>query len=600
MHFIVPRAAPEGMTHSGLHTVDTYMFVQAMANLERGFHSPYALCSDPHAPDSVRYYALPHAWFYGALGMLARLIGADPFLFLGFAQGAALAFYLWAALRFYLTALSGSGPLAFLFFSVAGGLGGIAFVLSGFLGLHGHPDFPAHFLRFAFYELIEGQRFHPWLLAARLYYTVPLGLGLMGLAALVRAASAGEQRLPWHAVAALALGAWLNFRVGPMLWAGGMLYLACARGVPPASRRALALRYTAPSAAGVAAALAMLQLNPGLPASVAGIADRAMWFSPFLIAAFWSLLAAPIALRRALPAAPWPMRALGFALSGFLLAFAALYLAYQLYYGNLLRGADATVAIRMSDWAALGAAPGALAALWPRRPPMEEDARMSWLAIWFLGAAALSIAAFGQGAFLLLSPERFMVVITLPLAALAGESMWRLRRRRPMAARAITGLAIGSGALSIVLAWGWFHGPLGAGTVRQQFPWTDYSYISKNDARMLDAVSGGVVLAPADGWPLLGDVAALRPGVRTVYGLGTLDFSSEHAPTLREAVRKFYGPETPNEVRWEQIEAWCADYVLVPEADPPVSAETRAALHAHPGLEVAAEAGGAALFRVMR
>lgn len=118
------------------------------------------------------------------MGTIGDWLHIEPFYMIALANGACAAFYLYAVYCFLMLVVPRLAGRAFLLFSLGGGLGGLLYVLTG--PWHSHPDFGVYFQRYFMYELNEGARFQPWLMAARLYYTLPFGLAFLGLAAFWR------------------------------------------------------------------------------------------------------------------------------------------------------------------------------------------------------------------------------------------------------------------------------------------------------------------------------------------------------------------------------------------------------------------------------
>lgn len=601
-HLAYPHFEPEESAWTGLHTVDTYAYLSAMRYCGDDYYSPYARCGSVVGDRDASLYALPHHRLYGLLGGIGRALRIPEFQFLGVANGLGLAFMLLAAYWLLRCVVPQHAQLAFLLFALGGGLGGVLYLFSGVLGLYGHPLFGKAFLRFFVYELNEGVRYQPNLFAERLYYTLPLGLGFSAVSLFIRGI-VRQSSIRLAAAALLALAAsFLNLRLGPMFWGIGILYLMCVPGRAIRERIVAGAVWSGGVVIGSLAAARMLAQNPELNASVFRSLSGAMWLLPFLYASALHWLIVPSALVRSLGALPRVARVCGFAAAGYSLLYVVLYLGYQfVWYGNWLYGGDTSAAVAVSDWALLGACAGALLS-WRRRADVEPvnsgQSLLGWLALWFLAFFAVSVSANGGGWMLQFMPQRFMVALGLPLAALAAEGVGRVKVRRPRFARAYAAVIILCGLVSIFVTWGIVYGPLGHTTAQRLFPWTNYLYMSEADARLLDAIPHGVVLAPSLGDPLLGDVAVQRPGLRTVYGNGTMDFSREVMPGVRARVAEFFAPGVPEAARRALIGDWCVDYVLCPDTTP-VNAATLTELRVLPWLEEVAAEGAGVLFRTM-
>lgn len=610
LHGLITYAPPVGMAPSGLHTVDTYAYVSAMRHYQDDFFSPYACC---HTPGGVRQpglYALPHHHLYGILGMLGRALHLPPFLFLGLANGLGLGFMLAAAYILLRRIAPDRAALIFVIFALGGGLGGIGYVITGILGLHPHPKFAAAFARFFYYELNEGPRFFPHLLAARLYYTLALGVGYLALADLIRALRSAAHGAAIPAGLLLGLCAFLNFRVGPMLWAVGMIWVCVAPEAPWKYRARTTLAWTIGVVAGMVPAIFMMRMNPALMESVR-VLGGTMWWLPFFYATALYWLFLPGALFRGFAPLPLWSRVCGYAGAGYVAAHAVLVMFYQAYYGNWCSGGDDSAARAVSDPALIGAVLGAAWALGRARfsgrsqkPPRlaadsaAERGALSWFALWFLAFLGLSIAALGRGWFGQWMPQRFMVVLGLPLAALCADGLCRWHAWRPRLARGLGACILACGVTSILVTWTTVHGPLGVASMQRYYSWTNYLFITGQDQRLLSRMDKGVVLAPSLGDPLFGDVAvALRPGIQTVYGNGAMDFSFEVMAAVRTRVAEFFRPGASDTARRTLVEDWCVNFVYCPDTVP-VAAETLAELRQTPWLEEVAAEGRGALFKV--
>jgi len=599
-HWAILAFPPEGATPTRMHVVDTQGFLNAMRHARGDFFSPYAGCHAPTGTHDPSNYALPHHRVYGALGVVGEALGFPMFHWLAWINAAGMAFYLIAVYLLLRAVVPALANAAFLFFALGGGLGGVLYAIAVVTGWDQDPVFPIYFQRYYLYELSEGPRFQPWLIVAKLYYTLPLGLGFFGLLGMTRLVHRWQWGSAGFTVLAFALATWINLRTGPMIWAVGLAYVATRPLMPWTRQAALALYTAAPVALSAFLVLRATARNPELLEAVRLNARYAVWLSPFVSASFWLWWVLPAAIVRGVQSAPRWLRVAGGAALGYLLAYLLLYLAYQVYYGNVWRALDVTVAIRMCDWALLGALPGAY---WAHRAhrrfgtSVEYDAQRAWFALCFLAFFAVSISAFGQGWFLRFTPDRFIVILGVPMAALAADRFHDWRVRRPRAAYAWASALIASGLVSIAVTWAVSYGPLGWNTLQRSFPMTRLAYMHDHDAALLDALGPGVVLAPSLGAPLFGDIAVMRPNTATVYGNGTIDFSRHVMPRVRSRVHAFFQPNTPAAVRRALVDEWCVDYVYCPDTTP-VDAATRDRLRETPWLETVAAAGDGVLFRV--
>ncbi len=596
----VANCPPEGMAWTGLRTIDSYAYLSAMLHYRENRFSPYArvgTLDDGHGAD---LYALPHHRLYGYLGMAGHALHIPPFLFLGIANGLGVAFLLLAAyglLRESVPRLSG---LAFLIFALGGGVGGVLCVLTGVLGCHRSPSFPDYFLRYFVYDLNEGARFQPYLLMDRLYYTLPLGLGFLALAGAHRALRGASWRAWAGTCAAIFLAAFLNLRLGPMLLAVGMLMILTVPGIPRGRRCGLGAAFALAGVLGGGWAFSMLSGNGALSESVFRSLSGVMWLLPFASATLLYWLVVPWAITRGLDRLPRWARVCGYAALGYALTYIILYLLYQAYYGNWLHGGDTSAAIAVSDPALVGAVGGALYGLRhrPSRHVRAYDAP-GWFALWFLLFFAVSVSALGHGWFIQFMPQRGMVMLGLPLAVLCAAGLMRLQTRHPKQMYWLTAGIVVCGVSSLLITWGIVYAPQGARTAQRAFPWTRCAFMHAADARLIERLRPGVALTPSLGDPLFGDVLALRPGMRVVYGNGTMDYSREVMPEVRARVARFFTAETPETFRQALIADWRVDFVFCPDTAP-VPEAVLDELRRTPWLREIAAEGRGAVFEVTR
>jgi hypothetical protein len=597
-HLWVALAPPEGTVHSGLHTVDTHAYLSAMRYYGDDYFSPYASCTSPYGENDRSYYTLPHHHVYGFLGMLARLCHIPYFHFLGLANGLGLAFHLLAAYVLLGCAVPKLANRAFVLLALGGGAGGVLYVITAVLGLPEDPRFTSYFMRYFLYELNEGARFQPHLMMARMYYTVPLGLGYLGLAGLVTGVKRQHQTLITLAYVGLALSSFLNFRSGPMFGVIGLLCIACFDNTTLRYRlvHSVCLFLSLVSGAGLAALMA--SQNPELIAGATEQTRSAMWLSPFLSAAILPCLIAPLTLIRRTGQLSRGLRTFAFAVLAYVASYFVLYVLYHIYYGNFWVCMDVVVAHRMTDWALLGAVPGAVYG-WRRSSTRDESSTGTplWMALWFLVCFAIAISAFGQGFFIRFAPDRFIIVLGLPLAVLFADALTRLKDKWPELYKGLLATSITCGVTSIAVTWCFSYGPPGENTMQRSFPWTHWAFINEADARLLETMESGTVLTPAMGDPLFGDVLANRPGFRSVFGNGTVDYSRQIMPELRSRVFQFYEVGCAEAYRRSLVEEWCVDYLYCPDTTP-LAPEVIAEFRALSWLEEVASENRAVLFKV--
>ncbi|MBL7645702.1 MAG: hypothetical protein JNK74_05860 [Candidatus Hydrogenedentes bacterium] len=596
-HGIIRHFPPEGAAPTGGHTVDTIFYLAGMEHAHPPWTSPYTLCGEPYTEGDISLFAIPFHHLFGAVGTIGDWLHIEPFYMIALANGACAAFYLYAVYCFLVLVVPRLAGRAFLLFSLGGGLGGLLYLLTA--PRHSHPDFGVYFQRYFMYELNEGARFQPWLMAARLYYTLPFGLAFLGLAAFWRGLESGRRVDGIVATMLLALPAFINMRLGPMFWMV-LVLLACCHPVAPWRRRiawsGVALIGTS---IGLGASAWMISLNPQLVENVARSQRTALWFSPIVSATFFYWLIVPGAILRSGNSAKGIFRYAAWAAIAYVGTFAALYLAYQLYYGNFLRTGEFHVAVKISDWALLLGTPLGLALAWwkGKTPQVATDADAPpWAALWLLLFFTLSISAWGQGWFLKFTPDRFAIMIGVPLAILGAAAIERGVVRWPKIYRSLHAAFIVCGVLSIGVTWLVTYGPLGYRTLQQHYPWTRFAFMNQADADTLAHLEEGVVLAPSDGAPIMGDIAVLK-GNSTVYGIGIQDYARHEGPALRGVVAKFFHPDTPDDWRKARAEEWCVRYVYCPDTDP-VNPETVAQLRACGWLTEVAGKGNAVMFEM--
>lgn len=597
-HLFLKYGISGAVVHSGLHIGDTPFFLWDMQIFTNHFYSPYVPCGNADGANNPWLYALPHHWMYGGLGWIAHALHLDPFLVLGFANGLGGAFYLWMALRFFRYTIPERANLAFVLLCFGGGLGGIVWLATLPFGLHDAPGFESWFHRFARYELIEGPFLSPALLLPRLYYTLSLGVGFAGLMAFI-GSTGREHPLPdKKAILLQFLCTYLNARAGLLFWGVAVCFMIGQPVIRTGTKWRYITTYLLPTA--VAAMLVSIPfgMNSHGVENVSILLRRSAWAGSLITATFWAWPLAGIALWRHLGQLGWFGRLLAGWGLGYGCTFFLLYLGHQAWYGNWLAGGDTAAAIAVSDWALLGLLPGSLALL-RRRVAIPAEGGENWVALWFLGLAVLSVAAFGHGWFMRLMPERCLVLLGPPLAMLAAEGIAMARTRFPRVATAYTGIIIACGAASLGVGALCFQGPLGHVPGKSPFGWTHSEVVLADDLAVLDLLEHGRLLAPASRPPLLGDVAlAQHPGLTTVFGQPTLEFGDVNMLDTAREVQHFFAPGTPEAFRAMFVEDWCVKFVFCP-ATRPVDPAVVKELDALPWLERIADRGDAILFRVL-
>ncbi|MBI1319395.1 MAG: hypothetical protein GC168_10685 [Candidatus Hydrogenedens sp.] len=557
----VSRGALDGV-FTGVHTGDSAHHLVAMRALESGFESPFATCRDPLGPQSWRYYAAPLFLLYAVVGEIGRLLGIPAFAWLGMADGIGAALYLLAVWRLLRIAVPDLAERAFLSFTLGGGLGGTAWLVCLALGWTHTPGFEASFMRFAQYELIEGQQLAPWTHVFRLYYTLPLALAFHALTLLVETDRLRcNQHLLFSAFVACA-AAFLQSRVGLMVGLAGVLYCAAGSDAP----RALRLRYATVFGAGVAAGglagYAVLLQHPAYLHNVSGVTRQVIEFLPLLYHTVWlwpAILVAGAALLRV------PQRPLRVALGaayGYLLLYALLCAGSMAYHDTWVDGGELPMAIRASDRALPGLLLGAIALWHAPRKSASLPPGVAWFALWAAAFLTLGLSAWGNGAMLTLSPQRFMVMLGLPLAVVAAYGLHRLR---PAYATALTTLTVTCGITSLLVASAVFQGFTGMAPGRGPFAYLNYARVSAHDAEAIAALKPGTYLVPPWCPIAYGELLAQRPGVRVIGGPGTLNLGGQDFSDLMGEVRAYFDPSATDEYRQAFRERWCVDDVFLPE-----------------------------------
>ncbi|MBI2426128.1 MAG: hypothetical protein HYV27_25115 [Candidatus Hydrogenedentes bacterium] len=595
-HFWLYLWAPAGWAHTGFHIGDTPFFLTAMDMFNSGFASPYAVSGSPLGAASASYFALPHHWLYGVLGTLATLLHVPHFLALGVLNGAGGALYLYAVYRFLAAVQPVLARRAFVLFTLGGGLAGWVYAGAWFVGLDQTAGFEMNFHRLARYELIEGPFIAPLLVMPRFYYTAPLALGFAALTRLSRRDAGAD----WIVLVLLFVTAFFNARLGALFWGAATCFVITR----PWSRRhqaRAAVRLLLPVLIGGGMALLLLRQNPSATENVDLLLRRTAWAGSLATLLCWHLVTVPLALGPSVRTMPQLLRSLAGALLGYLFAFAVLYVLHQGYYGNVFHGGETAAAIAISDWALIGTLPGVfLASRGAKRDTGHRDDPLDWIVLWFLGLLVFSIAAFAQGRFLSMMPERGLILLGPPLALISAQGWKRLQERWPVSARLWSGTVVASGLLSIAVAALCFQGPLRQSRDGRAFPWVHSEIVAQEDVDVIGRIPGGVVLAPASLPPLLGDVVVhQRPGTRTVLGQPSLEFSGTNMLELIGRVQEFYRPDCSDEVRRTVIRQWGVDYVMCP-ATWPVEAQTLAQFRAAPWMEEAIHAGKAVLFKISK
>lgn len=617
-HAWLTHAPPQGYVSTGLHTRETVFLRYWMRPAD--WPSPFSL--DEDTAWSINAPRI----FFGAAGTVGRTLGFDDFTTLGWLNGLGMLVLLLGVTVFLRIAAPRVANLAFLVYALAGGLGGVLYIIAGALGLHDSPNFEAYFQRYAHYELFQGKFLTPAPLMVYPHYTFPLGLGFAALALAIRAVR--DVRVPeasrTHAPRAqraslliaailLFLGGTLNVRLGPMIWAIYIGYLLAGSNAPMSLRIKHAAILAVPAWAAFLVAWLPIYLQSGSLANQIEYGSAAVWFSPLISAAVFHLVTVPLAVRHELPGMRRWQRACVWAAIGYLAIFTILYLAHAVYYGNLLLPNDTSPPLKFSDTSLLGAVlgvawalvrrPGTRASIGDGRvnkadePRTNTESDYAWIVLWFLAFLVFSISAFGRGTWLMLTPQRLMVFYGVPLAILSAHGIVHIYQRRPIFARAVVTIMVVSGVLSIAVGAFAFRGPLGARPGEPPYGAHHAELMREDDAMCFPQAGPGFILAPLAANPTFGDIAAVqRPDV-TVFGVGSFGLSGLDYGDLEAEVTRFFTEATPEDERRAFVEQWHVDWIYVsatPNGYGPVAEE----LAHYTWLETTCEAGDAALFRV--
>lgn len=368
---------------------------------------------------------------------------------------------------------------------------------------------------------------------------------------------------------------------------------------PRPRRASFALALAVPVVIGGAAGAAVLHLHPSYTENVAAVTQGVMRLLPFLSVTVFFWIAAFPAIRAAIAALSPPYRTAALAAAGYLLAYLILFLGYQAYYGNWLRGGDSTAPIVISDPALVGAALGLFYGLltWHKaRPAPPETDSPAWAVLWLLAFLTLALGAFGHGWFQRFTPQRFMILLGLPLAILAAHG---LDAMRPALRRALYTAILACGIISILVASLFFQGSWGRTPGHGPFAYLHYNFMTQADADLLEHLTPGIIAVPMWSPIAFGEIISLRPGARVLGGPGAMNLGDQPFGQIEKAAKTFFSPDTPDVLRRSFARDWCVDYVYWPDTcplDPRVLEE----LLATPWLELLAHAGHGAIFRVQK
>lgn len=569
VHVWLLHYPPAGAEPSGLSIPDSALFLQSMRMFQEGFASPYALCDSPWGEADFRYFAVPHLWLYGLMGLLADVAHLPHFLFLGFVNGACLTLYLLAVWRFLCMVTPGLAVPAFALFTLSSGPGGLLWLLTGLLGLHTTADFETWFFRFAVYDLMEGPHFHPLLIAPRCYYTLPLAVFYGALASVFSETENRDAgRGPWAAglwATPLFLATLVYARAGVFSVGVGALMVGVGMGSLPLRRQLAALAgYALPVGAGAVCSAMLLRTNPASVQNHVDFTNVAMWISPAVVALALHLPWTARAIGRCWPGlSSLHRRAAGAAL-GYLGAYCLLYLGRGAYYGTLGSGQDGSVAAAISDFAVLGAPLGAYLTGRPMgqkgSAPIRDGATPAWVVLWALGCFAVSVSGFFGGAFLAAGPQRLQLFLWLPVCVLSAAGLQDCRRRVRHAAWVVLLLA---GAASSGVAVTQFQAGMGRTAGIGPYARMHAEWLPEGSRALLERARGGRLLALHP----VSDAAVRSAAAETPFGVGSFNLSATPYWELEAKAKLFFQPGTEVAVRAGIVREWCVEWVAVWRVD---------------------------------
>lgn len=587
-HFRIAYFSPDGTVPTGLHALDSAFYLDCMNMFESGFSTPYATCQSALGTSDIRFFSTAIYWMYGMVGAMGNALGVDDFLFLGLANGAGAAVYLFVVYRFLRVLVPRHANLAFLLYALGGGPAGVLYIATGLLGLHGTQGFEGYFLRFAMYEFFEGPYFLPVLHASRLYYTVALALCLGGFTAFINAVRKPSNHHLVFSCGLFLLGVFINMRFGVFVWIVLLLYLLCLR---PANALRPFLAVTTSVLVAAIVSLLVIRLHPTFSANTFYTNRTAMWVSPFVSAALLHLVVGQGVIRENLRSLDGWGRVAAWSIAGYLGVFAVLFVGYQVYMGNLLVARDGAVAVWVSDKALSGAVVGFLFGL-RAGSPKGEKSELGWIALWLILFVAGAISAFGGGLFLQLNPQRLMILIPLPLCVFSAVAIGRMAEIGGKKARATTVLFLTCGICSITVGAVEFQGPGNFGPKNGPYAGNHYEVMTADDGEVMERLEGGTVIAPLP----YGDILATRPGVRVVYGVASVH-GDQLVSTLQPQVKAFFSEAASDDSRKDFVAAWCVEFIFCGNTWP-VEEDIVETLKGIGWLQVVHEKNGAVLFEV--
>jgi hypothetical protein len=562
LHLWIEQFPPEGAAPTGLHVPDSAFFIHSMAMFDTGFYLPYATCLSEWGDRHIGFFSSTGYWLYGAVGQLGTLLGAGHFLWLGIANGIFGFVYLYVAWRFFLVAAPQVSRLAFLLFAIGGGPGGLLYLATGVFGLHNHEDFDRLFYPFAMYELFEGPNLSPALHMTRLYYTVPLALGIGGLTALIKGAQIGCSRHIGFSAFLIFVCTVLHIRNGAFITVAGLLFLWQQAEAPASFRIRSAISWILAVTAGGALYMAVILQHPTVTQNTFDTVRQSAWFVPLLLASMFFLIPVSIQLRNTTSRLSRLARCSAFAAMGYLIAFTLCFGVYQIVQGNLPVYGNAAAASVVSDIALIGAAVGFVIG-W-RQPLTDTRAPQGWMVLWLLLFTCGTISAFGQGWYLQFAPQRLMVVLGIPLCVVAALGLQSMFESRAVLARLHLLAIVVCGIFSITVGALFIQGPLGHEPGQGPYASFHAQWMTDEDEALiqfLGANSGNMLVQPP-----FGDIAAAR-GTAVIYGLPSIQ-ADQLAVPLEADVRRFFALDAGADFRAAFLKKYCIPFVYCPDTFP--------------------------------
>jgi len=552
LHVWISYFPPLGYVPTGMGTGDSGHHLIAMRALASGFYSPFVLEGSAH---DWRVFATPFLLLYALVGEVGRWSGLPEFLFLGVVNGAAGAVYLWQAWRFLRVVAPRVALRAFLLFALGGGLGGVAWWGCQLAGATQAAGFEESFLRLAWYGLIEGQSHVPFLHFWRLYYTVPLAFGLAACVALFQTLASGCGRHLVFAMFLAGMAGFWNPRLGPMLLLIVLLHPGCRAALWGGFGRRFVGGFCGALVVGAGLGAGLMALHPVYAVNVAGVTAGTLHLLPFVAAAgpllllgmIWSVWHRPVGL------------VVG-GLAGYFVVYVLAVLAYTIYYGNWLHGGDTGAAVVASRWGLLGLVAGGILG-WAFRRRRGEGGAVEpvgdWCFLWFLAFFFVASGA-GGGLWLAFAPQRWMVLMGLPLAVLAaGGVEWF----GPGARRVLVFVVCMLGVSSLLVSALYFQGPLGVQGPGAPFRHLHYELMTEADAELLAALPPGRVILPPWSPIAFGEIVALRPDTLVLGGPGALNIGNQPFGLVQRDVQDFWSAARPH---GEIVARWGIQHVFVP------------------------------------